>query len=46
MRWKVEHLFTWLLNRRRPVVRYEYRVENYLGSVPLACFNILTRQLF
>jgi transposase len=30
-RWKVERLFAWLGNFRGLVVRYERRVENYLG---------------
>lgn len=45
-RWKVERLFSWLFNWRRTVVRYEYHTENYLGFVQLACFMILSRQLF
>jgi transposase len=32
-RWKIERLFAWLSNFRRLVVRYERRVENYLGFV-------------
>jgi transposase len=44
-RWKVERLFAWLGNFRRLVVRYEWRVENYLGFVRLGCVMILLRQL-
>jgi transposase len=44
-RWKVERLFAWLGNFRRLVVRYERRVENYLGFVRLACMVILLRYL-
>ena len=43
-RWKVERLFVWLGNFRRLVVRYEWRVENYLGFVRLGCVMILLRQ--
>jgi transposase len=43
-RWKVERLFAWLGNFRRLVVRYEWRVENYLGFVWLGCVMILLRQ--
>jgi transposase len=41
----VERLFAWLSNFRRLVVRYERRVENYLGFVRLACIVILLRHL-
>ena len=44
-RWKVERLFAWLSNFRRLVVRYERRVENYLGFVRLGCMVILLRYL-
>ena len=44
-RWKVERLFAWLSNFRRLVVRYERRVENYLGFVQLGCVVILLRHL-
>ncbi len=44
-RWKIERLFTWLHNFRRLVVRYERRVENYLGFVRLGCIVILLRRL-
>ena len=44
-RWKVERLFAWLGNFRRLVVRYERRVENYLGFVRLGCMVILLRYL-
>jgi transposase len=43
-RWKVERLFAWLGNFRRLVVRYEWRVENYLRFVRLGCVMILLRQ--
>jgi transposase len=32
-RWKVERLNSWLLSYRRIAVRYEYKVENYIGFV-------------
>ena len=44
-RWKVERLFAWLGSFRRLVVRYERRVDNFLGFVHLACIVILLRQL-
>jgi len=42
-RWKIERLFAWLHNFRRLVVRYDYRLENYLGFVHLACITILLK---
>jgi transposase len=42
-RWKIERLFAWLSNFRRLMVRYERRVENYLGFVKLGCIVILLR---
>jgi transposase len=44
-RWKVERLFAWLLRFRRVSTRYEYKAENYLGFVHLACLVILLRHL-
>ena len=44
-RWKIERLFAWLHNFRRLVVRYEYRAENYLAFLHLACAIILLRHL-
>ena len=44
-RWKIERLFAWLSNFRRLVVRYERRVENYLGFVHMGCIVILLRYL-
>ena len=44
-RWKIERLFAWLSNFRRLVIRYERRVENYLGLVKLGCIVILLRHL-
>ncbi len=43
-RWKVERLFAWLHNFRRLVVRYERRLENFLGFVHLGCILILLRR--
>jgi len=43
-RWKIERLFAWLSNFRRLVVRYEYKVENFLGMVQLGCIIILLRK--
>ena len=45
-RWLVERLFAWLQNFRRLITRHEYRMENYLGLVHLACIVILMRQYF
>ena len=45
-RWKVERLNSWLLSHRRVAVRYEYKVENYIGFVHLACIRILLRHHF
>jgi transposase len=44
-RWKVERFFAWLHNSRRLVTRWEYRVENFLGMLQLACARILLRHL-
>jgi transposase len=42
-RWKIERFFAWLQNFRRTVTRYEYRAENFLAMVQLACVIILLR---
>ena len=42
-RWRVERLFAWIQNFRRCVVRYEYKSENYLGFVQLACILIMIK---
>jgi transposase len=44
-RWKVERLFAWLLRFRRVSTRFDYKAENYLGFVHLACLVILLRHL-
>ena len=44
-RWKVERLFAWLMRFRRLPNRYEYKAENFLGFVHLACLVILLRHL-
>ena len=44
-RWKVERLFAWLLRFRRISSRWEYKSENYLGFLHLACLVILSRRL-
>jgi transposase len=43
-RWKIERLFAWLGNFRRLVVRYESKVENFLGMAQLGCIVILLRK--
>ena len=45
-RWKIERLNSWLLSHRRIVVRYEHKVENFVGFVHLACVRILLRRCF
>jgi transposase len=42
-RWKIERLFAWLHNFRRVATRFDYRPENYLGFVHLACIKILLK---
>jgi transposase len=42
-RWKIERLNAWWQNFRRVQVRYEYKVENFLGLVQLACILILLK---
>ena len=42
-RWKIERLNAWLQNYRRIVTRYEYKPENFLGFVHLACMKILLK---
>jgi transposase len=42
-RWKVERFFAWLFNFRRALVRHEYKAENYLAFLLLACMKILLR---
>ena len=44
-RWKIERLFAWLQNYRRLTVRWEYRLDNFLGMLHLACALILMRHL-
>ena len=43
-RWLVERLFAWLMKSRRLVTRYEYKAENFLAFVQLACALILLRR--
>lgn len=45
-RWKVERLNAWLQNYRRVATRYEYKAENFLGFVQLACICILFKNYF
>ena len=44
-RWKVERLFAWLSSFRRLVTRWEYKAENFLGFLRLACAVLLLRRL-
>lgn len=43
-RWGIERLFAWLQNYRRLVTRWEYKSENFLGMLELACILILVRR--
>ena len=43
--WKVERFFASLHNFRRLVTRWEYRAENFLAMLQLACALILLRHL-
>ena len=42
-RWKIERLFAWFHNFRRLVSRYEYKPENFLGFLYLACIVIVLK---
>jgi len=42
-RWKIERLFAWLHNFRRLIIRWEYKMENYLGFVHLASIIVLLK---
>ena len=42
-RWKIERFFAWLFNYRRAVARYEYKENNFLAFVLLACMMILLK---
>jgi transposase len=44
-RWKIERLFSWLFGFRRLVTRYEYKSQNFLGFIHLACSIILLRRV-
>lgn len=43
-RWLIERFFSWLMKWRRLVTRYEYKPENFLALVQLACAVILMRR--
>lgn len=42
-RWKIKRLFSSFNSFRRLNVRYEYRVDNFLGFLHLACSLILLK---
>lgn len=42
-RWKIERLIAWIKHFRRLEVRWEVKVENYLGFLELACSIILIK---
>jgi len=44
-RWKVERTIAWLGNYRRLVVRYERRIDIYMGFFHLACALITLRRV-
>ena len=44
-RWKVERFNAWIQNFRRVTTRWEYKLENYVGFVQLACLLILLRSM-
>ena len=44
-RWKVERLFAWLKRWRRLSCRWEYRANNFLGMLHLACVVLLVRRV-
>ena len=44
-RWVVERFFSWLFSFRRTKVRYEVKIDNFLGMVYLAAMCIIFRQL-
>lgn len=44
-RWKVERLFAWLKRWRRLSTRWEYRANNFLGLLHLACAVLLLRRI-
>jgi transposase len=44
-RWRIERLFAWLQNFRRLTIRWERRLDNFLGMLQLACELILLRHL-
>ena len=42
-RWKIERLFAWIQNYRRCVIRHDYKTQNYLAFVQIACILIMTK---
>ena len=44
-RWVVERFFSWLFSYRRTKVRYEVKIDNFLGMVYLAAMCIIFKQL-
>ena len=42
---RIERLFAWLLRQRRLVTRWEWKAENFLGLLQLACAQLLWRAL-
>ncbi len=45
-RWKMERLFAWLQNYRRILVRFDYKLCNYLGFVQLGAIFLILRRYF
>ncbi|WP_143478096.1 transposase, partial [Pseudobacteriovorax antillogorgiicola] len=44
-RWVVERFFSWLFSYRRTKVRYEVKIDNFLGMVYLATMCIGFRHI-
>lgn len=45
-RWKIERLFAHLQNYRRILVRYDYKLCNYMGFVHLGAIYLVLRRYF
>ena len=43
-RWKAKRLFAWLKNFRRIAMRWDNKIENYLGFVTLGCIVLLFKR--
>jgi transposase len=43
-RWHVERFFAWLKNFRRIALRWDIKLENYLGFVTLGCITLILKR--